>query len=87
MVLGKIVPFPPRVPSLPDDPPRSFEQLKVCHVEEEGSSRMRDDGCPNESPGGDDATGYSEEKEVALSEEAESISVGTAVEKIGSKKW
>jgi hypothetical protein len=87
MVLGKIVPFPPLVSSLPYDSPRFFEQPKVSHVEEEGSSRMRDDSCPNESPGGDDATGHSEEEEVAFSEEAESTSVGTAVEKIGSKKW
>jgi hypothetical protein len=85
MVLGKIVPLPSFVSSLPDDSPRFLEQLKVCHVEEEGSSRMGDDGCPNESPG-DDATGYSKEEE-ALSEEAESTSVGSVVEKIGSKKW
>jgi hypothetical protein len=87
MVLGKIIPFPPLVSSLPNDSPRLLEQPAVCHVEEEGSSRMGDDGCPNESPEGDDATGYSEEEEEALSQEAESTSVGTAVEKIGSKKW
>jgi hypothetical protein len=86
MVLGKIVPFPPLVSSLPDDVPRFLEQLKVCHVEQEGSSRVRDDGCPNESPG-DDATGYSKEEEEALSGEAESTSVGNAVEKIGSERW
>ena len=47
--------------------------------EEEASSRMDDEGCPNESPSVDDATGYSQEEEdalekEALSEEAEAVS-------------
>ncbi|PYY11583.1 MAG: hypothetical protein DMG69_03600 [Acidobacteria bacterium] len=38
--------------------------------EEEASSRMDDEGCPNESPSVDDATGYSQEEEDALEKEA-----------------
>jgi hypothetical protein len=36
----------------------------------EPSSRIYDEGCPNENPSVDDATGYSEEEEEALEEEA-----------------
>jgi hypothetical protein len=36
----------------------------------EASWRMYDEGCPNENPSVDDATGYSKEEEEALEEEA-----------------
>ena len=35
--------------------------------DDEGSLRMGDEGCPNESPSVDDATGYSKEEEEANS--------------------
>jgi hypothetical protein len=40
--------------------------------DDEGSSRMDDEGCPNESPSVDDATGYSKAEE----EEANSTNCG-----------
>ena len=42
---------------------------KVLVPNDEGSSRMGDEGCPNESPSVDDATGYLKEEE----EEADPI--------------
>jgi hypothetical protein len=44
------------VARFPDEP-------KVLSPHDEGSSRMSDEGCPNESPSVDDATGYSKEEE------------------------
>lgn len=42
--------------------------LKVYRSnDDEDSLRMGDEGCPNEAPGGDDATGYSKEEEEANS--------------------
>jgi hypothetical protein len=38
-------------------------QPKVLGPNDEGSLRMGDEGCPNESPSVDDATGYSREEE------------------------
>jgi hypothetical protein len=87
MVLGKIVPFPALVSPLPNDAPLCSEPTKVRHVEGESSSRMGDDGCPNESSSGDDATGYSEEEQEALSEEADTAIIGGVAEETGSKKW
>jgi hypothetical protein len=43
------------------DPP------KVLGPNDEGSSRMSDEGCPNESPSVDDATWYSRGEEEANS--------------------
>jgi hypothetical protein len=40
------------------------DQPKVLNPNDEGSARMSDEGCPNESPSVDDATGYAEEEEV-----------------------
>ncbi len=40
---------------------------KILGQNDEGSSRMGDEGCPNESPSVDDATGYSKEEEEANS--------------------
>jgi hypothetical protein len=45
------------------------DQPKVLAPNEEGSLRMGDEGCPNETQSVDDATGYSKEEE----EEADSI--------------
>lgn len=36
---------------------------EVLHPNDNGSSRMGDEGCPNEGPSVDDATGYSREEE------------------------
>jgi hypothetical protein len=44
------------VARFPDEP-------KVLSPKDDGSSRMSDEGCPNESPTVDDATGYSKEEE------------------------
>jgi len=64
MVSDKTVPFPPSSPFLvSSDVPRFTDQLKVHRPNNEGSSRMGDEGCPNESPSVDDATGYSREEE------------------------
>jgi hypothetical protein len=49
------------------DVPPSADQPKVHRPGNEGSSRMGDEGCPNESPSVDDATGYSREEEEATS--------------------
>jgi hypothetical protein len=46
------------VARFPDEP-------KVLSQNDDGSLRMGDEGCPNESPSVDDATGYSKEEEEA----------------------
>jgi len=46
------------VPRFPDEP-------KILSPNDEGSLRMGDEGCPNESQSVDDATGYSKEEEEA----------------------
>jgi hypothetical protein len=60
----------------PGDTPQAPRQPSAC--EEAASSRMHDEGCPNESPSVDDATGYSQEEENALEEEALSEEAETA---------
>jgi hypothetical protein len=40
-------------------------QPKVQSATDEASSRMGDEGCPNESQSVEDATGYSKEEEVS----------------------
>lgn len=47
------------------DIPRFSDQPKVHRPNHENSSEMNDEGCPNESPSVDDATGYSQEEEEA----------------------
>jgi hypothetical protein len=42
---------------------RFHDQPKVLVPNDEGSLRMGDEGCPNESRSVDDATGYSREEE------------------------
>ena len=49
------------------DVPRFSDQPKVHRPDDEGCSRMGDEGCPNEDPSVDDATGYSKEEEEATS--------------------
>jgi hypothetical protein len=58
------------LPSLPlvlmsGDVPGFSDQPKVRRPIDDSSSRMNDDGCPNESPSVEDATGYSNEEEEA----------------------
>jgi len=47
------------------DVPRFSDQPKVHRLNDDSSSRMNDDGCPNENPSVEDATGYSNEEEGA----------------------
>ena len=66
MVADKSVPLPPPPLVLVSrDVPRVSDQLKGHRPNDEGSSRMNDEGCPNESLRVDDATGYSQEEEEA----------------------
>jgi hypothetical protein len=58
------------LPSLPlvlmsSDVPGFSDQPKVRRPNDDSSSRMNDDGCPNENPSVEDATGYSNEEEEA----------------------
>ena len=58
------------LPSLPlvlmsGDVPGFSDQPKVRRPNDDSSSRMNDDGCPNENPSVEDATGYSNEEEEA----------------------
>lgn len=53
--------------------PRLSDGSKVQRPDDEGS-RMGDEGCPNESPSVEDATGYSQEEEKAFSEEQAAVS-------------
>jgi hypothetical protein len=54
---------PPPLFLFSGDVPRFSDQPKVHRPDDEGSSRMGDEGCRNESPSVDDATGYSKEEE------------------------
>ena len=66
MVADKSVPLPPPPLVLVSrDVPRVSDQLKGNRPNDESSSRMNDEGCPNESLSVDDATGYSQEEEEA----------------------
>lgn len=66
MVADKSVPLPPPPLVLVScDLPRVSDQLKGHRPNDESSSRMNDEGCPNESLSVDDATGYSQEEEEA----------------------
>ena len=64
MTSDKRVTFPPPPLFLyPGDVPRFSDQPKV--------HRPDDEGCPNENPSVDDATGYSKEEEEATSASCE----------------
>jgi|HubBroStandDraft_2_1064218.scaffolds.fasta_scaffold421419_1 hypothetical protein len=66
MLADKSVPLPPAPLVLVSrDVPRVSDQLKGRRPNDEGSSRMNDEGCPNESRSVDDDTGYSQEEEEA----------------------
>jgi hypothetical protein len=56
---------PPLLVLVSGDVPRFSDQPKVHRPNDDSSSRMNDDGCPNENPSVEDATGYSNEKEGA----------------------
>jgi len=72
MVSDKRVPLPSSSLFLVSrDVPRFPDQPKVHRPNNEGSSRMGDEACPNESPSVDDATGYSKEEEEATSVSSE----------------
>jgi hypothetical protein len=59
-------PFPSRPLFLVGDVARFPNGPKVYRAnDDEGSLRMGDEGCPNESQSVDDATGYSREEEEA----------------------
>lgn len=74
MVSEKSVPFAPSLPFLvPGDVTRFPYQPKVHRRQDEGSSRMGDEGCPNESSSVDDATGYSREEEEANAMSSEDV--------------
>jgi len=75
MISDKRFPFPPPLPFfVSGDIPRFPDQPKVHRPNDEGSSQMSDEGCPNQSPSVDDATGYSRGEEEGLSEEEEAAS-------------
>ena len=64
MLADKSVPLPPPALALVSrDVPRVSDQLKGRRPNDESSSRMSDEGCPNESLSVDDTTGYSQEEE------------------------
>jgi hypothetical protein len=64
MVADKSVPLPPPPLVLVSrDVPGVSHQLKGCRPNDESSSRMNHEGCPNESLSVDDAKGYSQEEE------------------------
>jgi hypothetical protein len=58
------VPLPPPALALVSgDVPRFSDRPKVHRPNDDSSSRMNDDDCPNEKPSVEDATGYSNEEE------------------------
>jgi hypothetical protein len=64
MVSAERVPFTPSfLWHVSRDVPRFPDLPKVQSSQDGGSSQMGDEGCPNESPSVDDATGYSKEEE------------------------
>jgi hypothetical protein len=70
MIPNRRPPFPSLPPVLASGNVARFpDQPKVLVPNDEGSLRMGDEGCPNESQSVDDATGYSREEE----EEADSL--------------
>ena len=68
MTPDKRVTFPPTALFLfSGNVPQFSDQSKVHRPYNEDSSRMGNEGCPNESPSVDGATGYSKEEEEATS--------------------
>ena len=62
------------------DMARFPNQLKVLGPSDEGSLRMGDEGCPNESASVDDATGYSVDDATGYSREEEDVEAMTGEE-------
>ena len=60
---------PPHLFLFSNNVPRFSDQPRVPGRDGEASSRMYDEGCPNENQSVDDATGYSKEEEETLEEE------------------
>ena len=74
MVSKKRVPFARSALFLvPGNVARFPDQPKIHGPNDDASSRMGDEGCPNESSSVDDATGYSREEEEANSMSCEDI--------------
>jgi hypothetical protein len=66
MISDRRLRFSSLIPVLaPGHVARFRDQHKVLSPNDEGSLRMGDEGCPNESQSVDDATGYSKEEEEA----------------------
>ena len=65
MVFARKVPSPSLPTPVLGDVGRFPVQPKVQSATDEASSRMGDEGCPNESQSVEDATGYSKEEEVS----------------------
>ena len=64
MISERRLPFSGLAPSLTSGHVAQFpDQPKVLSPNDEGSLRMDDEGCPNESQSVDDATRYSKEEE------------------------
>ena len=64
MISDRRLPFSSLAPGLTSGHVARFpDQPKVLSPNDEGSLRMGDEGCPNESQSVDDATGYSREEE------------------------
>jgi hypothetical protein len=64
MISDRRLPFSSLAPSLTSGHVARFpDQPKVLSPNDEGSSRMGDEGCPNESQSVDDTTRYSKEEE------------------------
>jgi hypothetical protein len=77
MVSKRKIPFAPRSPFLvPGAALGVPDQAKVLGPNNDGSLRMGDEGCPNESLSVDDATGYSKAEE---EEEANSTNCDEAL--------
>ena len=58
------IPLPPAPLALVSGGVRRFSDKPKVHCpNDESSSRMNDEGCPNESLSVEDATGYSKEEE------------------------
>ena len=74
MISDRRLPFSSLPPVLDwGDVARFPGQPEILGRNDEGSLRMGDEGCPNESPGVDDATGYSKEQEADNSISCEEV--------------
>ncbi len=66
MISDRRFPFSPLAPVLASGHVARFpDQPKVLSPNDEGSLRMGNEGCPNESQSVNDATGYAKEEEEA----------------------